>query len=68
MAEKPKDLKQGDPCPIDGGELVLVEGAAAKDGMALYRCRSCGYNTRFKAKSRDRSAAADRSDNDAPQQ
>lgn len=49
MVDKPKELKQGDPCPVDGGELVAVAGAAEKDGLALYRCRTCGYNARFKA-------------------
>jgi transcription elongation factor Elf1 len=49
MADKAKDLKQGDPCPNCGGELAAVAGAPDKDGQTLYRCRSCGYNTRFKA-------------------
>ena len=49
MAEAPKELKQGDPCPNCGGELAAVAGAPDKDGKPLYRCRQCGYNARFKA-------------------
>lgn len=58
MADKPKELKQGDPCPNCGGELAAVPGAAAKDDQALYRCRTCGYSARFKAAEGERQAPA----------
>jgi len=49
MADKAKELKKGDPCPNCGGELAVATGVPDKDGRALYRCRSCGYATRFDA-------------------
>jgi hypothetical protein len=47
MAEEPKPVKAGDPCPVCGGEFAAVPGAAVKDGEALYRCTRCGYYTRL---------------------
>ena len=57
MEDTPKDLKPGDPCPVDGGELVAVAGAPVKGGLALYRCRTCGYHARFKAAAEPAAAA-----------
>lgn len=52
MPEKPKVLKAGDPCPIDGGKFIEVPNADEKDGTELYRCASCGYYTRFPVKAK----------------